>query len=92
MSNLKQRTMDCSNHIQEVKNRAILMAEYNGQAGPNAVARQPNNQNRHGSSALLNMNGIRYHRHQRSWGDTLSVAKAKNWQSVDANNKINFIK
>ena len=90
MSNLKQRTMDCSSHIEEVKNRALLSAEYDGKAGSDAVARQPNN--RHGSSSLFNLNGIRYHRHQRSWGDTLSVAKARNWQSVDSDSKINFIK
>jgi len=76
MSNLKQRTSDCSSHIQEIKNRAILSAEYNGGAGPNATERTSNNAN----SSLLNMNGIRYHRHQRSWSNTLSVTKARNLQ------------
>jgi len=88
MSNLKQKTMDCSSHIEELKNRAIFMAEHNADRTP----RQPKNANREGSASMLNMNGIRYHRHQRSWNSSLAYAKAKNWQTVGSDNKINFIK
>ena len=62
MSTVKQRTLDCGNYIQQLKNKAILMAEFDGQGG---------------SSAKEKTKTKRMNRHQKSSKATLSVSKAR---------------
>ena len=59
---VNQRTLDCGNYIQQMKNQAILMANYNGEGGSGAT--------KHNKTKRIN-------KHQKSTKASLSISKAR---------------